>query len=105
VVTVFEDADPPRSVDPTKDPDRFGLGLFGDLHLPVDHPESGGSGEFEPSDRRDITYPLMVPVMVVILHPSIQTSLSLLDRVEGVLGEKLSAEGLMKPFDLPSRGR
>ena len=105
MVAVFEDADPPSHIDPADDQSRFRLGLVGDLHLTVDHFEDGPGGQFETTDRWNIADPLMLPHPVVVIHPRIQTSLSLPDRVEGVPGEELFAQGLVEPFDLAGGGR
>jgi hypothetical protein len=90
VIPVFEDADRPRCIHPSNHRLWFGSWCFGDLHLPINHLDSRWVGEFEPSDRCDVTDALEVPVVVVIRHPRIQSSLSLGDGGENLGGEELN---------------
>jgi hypothetical protein len=102
---MFEDADPPSSIDPTDHSGWFRRGFFGDLHLTVDHLEDLVPSQLEAADGRDITDPLMLTHLVVVIHPDVETVLSLLDGVETGDGEELFAQCLVKPFDLAGGSR
>jgi hypothetical protein len=52
-------------------------------------------------DRRHIAQGLMLPLVVVVDDPDIESGLALLDRVEALLTEELLAHRLVQGLTLP----